>query len=485
MPEEQYQGVVLYTDGSAKPNPGFTGWGMHGYFYNTLASERRIVVAKHHLPTKIGYIHQNEVGQNPRAVLVEPIKYIDGFGTGKFPASNNHAEVSALYNFLIKLKEYDVKEVQILTDSDYLRKGATELKEGNQKTQYSNYNNTGLIPNADLWKPLHDMLDELAEKGIIVNIDWVKGHNDIYGNMVADYLATIGMAYATDGRNITDITVSDIKGYWKHEIDRHPFISFRRLYFNSQNKYNIIGQYYQAETGKDEMVLGKRMPETSYCVLKLKIPDPVIETIRQKQFEISGEMNSIMMMKLDRIYDPDVYKYIQAHTTKTLLPNYKSIGLDFIDKKPITIEMKPANLSPRAIESMSFLERLLESYLEDKDTSRVKMIDITGHFYEEVPDKKGKATYKLRQEFGVGVADTNIMIATDSIRGEEKNVKVKLLFGSDILHRNSLKKIETMHPRITLVTWYESEMSIRYATVIEIDSGVGIWSNFYSNRVFI
>ena len=26
-------GVVIYSDGGARPNPGYGGWGIHGYLY--------------------------------------------------------------------------------------------------------------------------------------------------------------------------------------------------------------------------------------------------------------------------------------------------------------------------------------------------------------------------------------------------------------------------------------------------------------------
>jgi hypothetical protein len=50
--------------------------------------------------------------------------------------------------------------------------------------------------------------------------------------------------------------------------------------------------------------------------------------------------------------------------------------------------------------------------------------------------------------------------------------------------RNNLKKIEGLNPRVYLITWRESQQSIRYATVIVTDVGYGIWSNFFADRIF-
>ena len=33
-------GIVFYTDGGCKPNPGRVGWGCHGYMYSTLLDKQ-------------------------------------------------------------------------------------------------------------------------------------------------------------------------------------------------------------------------------------------------------------------------------------------------------------------------------------------------------------------------------------------------------------------------------------------------------------
>lgn len=490
-----FDGAVIYTDGSAKPNPGNTGWGVHGYFYNTSENTKRSVVAKFHLPTTFGYIHQNEDGQNPRAFLVEPVEYIDGFGSGEKLGSNNGAEVDALYAILLRINEdISINKLQIFTDSEYLRKGVLEWRALWERSNYKRQDGRE-ITNKSKWIRLFDQIDILKSKDVNLDIDWVKGHKDTYGNIVADRLATLAMLYTTSDEPRIQFDFSPARGYWKVDIDRHPFLDFSRLFFNSQPQYNMVGQYYLADPGKDELVIGKKLPDTSYCVIKMTDKyDPVIEAIKQKQFQVSKDINAIMMLRLERIYQPDIYKYVSEHGDKVLYqPARNNVSLNFIDQKPITVEINPAGLSIRAIEALMFLEDLMSRYLWMKEHGKTQNQDIlnakdvTDFFFEKITDpkkvKKGKSI-KLKDAITQQTEKIDIPVSVIRPDGTTVDKNIPLVLGSDVLRRNGLKRVEDMNPSITLLTWYESHTSIRYACVIETEGAIGIWSNFYADRIF-
>jgi len=487
----KFSGAVIYTDGSAKPNPGNTGWGVHGYFYQKLVSGKKIVIAKHHIGTSYGYIHQNEVGQNPRAVPIDPILYIDGFGSGDKTGSNNAAEIDALYYSLVKINsDFIIDSLQVFTDSEYLRKGIVEWRAIWEINDFKRQDGTPLS-NKDKWVRLFKEIDLLLSKDVDFSVDWVKGHNDIYGNVVADRLATLAMLYTTNNEQRIEFNICPHKDYWKVEIDRHPFLDFSRLYFNSQSKYNITGNYLLADPGKDELMIGKRIPDTSYCVLKINDGDHVIETIKKKQFEVSNDLNSIMLLRLDRVYQPDVYKFISMHGDRVLYPcGRNNVSLNFIDQKPITVEMNPTGLSIRAIEALVFLEDLLKIYLDLKEnpnqtTGRILSLEnITHFFYEKSKDKKNQEVTRLKSIIDQNTELIKIPIQVINAEGKIIEKKIPIVLGSDILKRNGLKKIENMNPMITLLTWHESPTSLRYATVIQTHDATGIWSNFYADRLF-
>ncbi len=479
-----YRGAVIYTDGSARPNPGNTGWGFHGYLYVDPVGDKKAIAAKGNIVTEYGYTHPCELGQNPRAVPTQPALYLDGYGTGASDSTNNAAEIDALYFALLKLKEYSLKKIQILTDSEYVRKRVTQWRPLLEGSGFRGPDGN-IIKNAERWKAIYAELDALKAAGIELSIDWVKGHNDIYGNVMADELATIAVLHKSRGIDQSDILVSPIKGYWKTEVDRHPFISHKNLYFNSQAEYNTVGKYYLANPGsKDSNQIGKKTPTTAYSVIRLSQPDTAVEMVIKQQCDISGDASSIMLMRLDRLYTPNIYKRLIEHGSVVLYSTGKyNVGLNYIDNKPITTELNPSGLSLRAIEAMTFLDGILEMFLTSgQNSGTVQYHDVTDQFFDTVEGKKGPA-HKLKGEITNAITDLTIQADMKKDNGDISRVSVLATLGSDIPARNNLKKIESLSPVVKLAIWYESETTFRYAIILRTETDSGIWSNFYSNKI--
>jgi hypothetical protein len=68
---------------------------------------------------------------------------------------------------------------------------------------------------------------------------------------------------------------------------------------------------------------------------------------------------------------------------------------------------------------------------------------------------------------------------------KQATLDIILVLGGDILPRNNLKRLEALNPKISLITWRDSVQIIRYCCVIETSDGVGIWSNYHTNRVIV
>lgn len=482
-------GVVAYTDSSARPNPGFIGIGIHGYTYEVKPVKKQINV-EGKIVTDRGYVEPKHLQDRQP---VEPTHYFDIVISSLEEGTNNKGEVSALLSCLKNFSEDIPSKLHVLTDSEYVKKGITEWCSNWERSNWTKLD--GLpITNQSEWKETYYLLKDLKNKGLEFSIEWVRGHNDILGNVQADVLSVIGMNYSTDRRLINSKTVVPAKDYWKSEIEKHPFINFKRVYFNSVDKFNIAGQYFQADPGGSDFTIGKRIPETGFAIVKLKEPDFVLESVKRKQFDIAGEINAIVMMKLDRIYSKEIYPYIREYGGYSLLDSRGNLNVNFIDRKPVTIEMNPAGLSMRAVETFNHLEEILNDYItfrEDGDLSnRVRFNnahDITDRFYDIETKEVRKETvtkHILKKEFGVGFRDLIIEVKEEYL-GQPLAVKVPLLLGVDLLPRNNLKKLEDESPKVYLITWKDSENTIRYATVIECESGVGIWSNYFADRIFL
>lgn len=510
---EYHRGIVLYSDGGSRPNPGFAGWGAHGYLYTTEPSNKGSGLIKQ-LITPFGYV-PNAGDAKQKHKVVQPLEYFDFFGTSGTNTSNNAAEVDALRHSLAHIKTYDVKSIQVFTDSEYLRRGAMEWLDSWKRRNWVRDDGTQ-ISNAHNWQSLAKEIDSVKEKNIDFSIQWVKGHADNFGNIIADKLATIGVMHSVNEQPKNECAVSPAQGYWKSEVERHPFIHMRRGYFNSVSEFNTPGHYYLAEPGGDDFLIGKKVPESAYCVVRLLKPENVIETVKARQFEVANMINAVMMLRLDKVYNPDVYDYIEQHGKYTLLPASKSsLGLNFVDNKPVTIEMNPPGLCLRAIDNFQHLDEMLDRFLKPDDATPCfgyKVHPITDAFYNVVEKKVKKevvAKHELKSDFGVGFKalkiDVTVPVLVDeqspSVRVGEKVIRtdpkdnsgeldhrvlsIPLVLGLDLPGRNSLKHLEDLNPRINLITWHESVNSLRYACVVEVDSGIGIWSNYFADKILL
>jgi ribonuclease HI len=135
--------IVVYTDGSCKPNPGPGGWG---------------------------------------AVLVNPkdnsYKELQG---SEQESTNNRMELMAPIGALRSLNEsYDV---EIITDSKYVKNGITKWMARWQERGWLTLDMQE-VKNKDLWQ---ELLKEMKEHTI--SWSWVKGHSDNTYNDLADSLA--------------------------------------------------------------------------------------------------------------------------------------------------------------------------------------------------------------------------------------------------------------------------------------------------------
>ena len=137
--------IEIYTDGACKGNPGKGGWGA-------------ILIHDKHQKNLYGY---------------------------EADTTNNRMELMAAIQALAHLKS--PCEIDLTTDSQYVRKGITEWLE-NWKARNWKTASKKPVKNKDLW----EQLDAQNERHNIT-WHWVKGHSGHPMNELADELANQGI----------------------------------------------------------------------------------------------------------------------------------------------------------------------------------------------------------------------------------------------------------------------------------------------------
>lgn len=498
--------AVAYTDGGTRPNPGHMGFGIHGYLFENKEVEKPHVVRNnlgdansYVVHTNRGYIECTKEGKylhNQKDPLhyVEPVYYLEFCGSGDSIGTNNMAELRAYYHTLVALKDHSLDKLHLICDSEYTLKGVDSRNAGKVYGSHPVYS---VIPNAEMWDRLMEAYKELQSVGTKITHAWHKGHSGNFGNTNADWLATIGVFKAPDSINPNEFRYHPAKKYWEVDVDRHPFLNFKRIYFNREREYNVPGQYYAADPGGIDEHIGKRTPDSGYAVIRLAEPDHTIESIRQRQFDFSQGINSIMMLKVDRAYSKDIYSYIQEHGKYCLSnSNSNNANIVFLDKTPVTVDVNPMGLMMRTLDNLTLLEEILDKFLHYQgkgsfecttNNQSIQGKDITDVFYKNTEKQVGKTIViktELKEEFTVGYRNHLIELEYPH-HGIVETLKIPLILGIDLPPRNNLKQIESEAPKVYLISWKESEYALRYCVVIQAKTGTGIWSNFYADRVFL
>ena len=503
-------GIVAYTDGGARPNPGATGSGIHAYLYEIGAKPEKIKtirftvddVSRYAVPTVNGYKYTDKDGKfssarDKDAVPVKPEYYIEITKSSSSQLSNNYAELEAFHQVLLNVRAYQFKRLHVCADSMYVINGITEWCKGWERNGFMNRFGEP-ISNQDLWKAVWSTFKALRADGYQISISHVKGHAGHPGNNQADWLATIGVLKSRDLLDEAPIRVYTPKEYWEPKRDRHPLLCLKRLYFDRLGENYVPGKYFMADPGKDEALIGKPMPETVYAIVRMNEPHHIVEAVMRKQFQVGQDFNEVMRIKMDNLFIPDVFRLVKEYGQYSMLQAQASTNNIYcVNDVPMTQELRPVGIMMRAIDSLNSLDAIFDKYIDYKKDPEIfeatnnqilQVHDLTSEFYDDVEKKVGKEVRHsrvLKKAFGVGHKDHPIEFTLRDKDGKSIQRKLTLKLALDLPERNMLKQLETEDVTVELITWRESELSVRYATVISCSAGMAIWSNFYADRLIL
>ena len=142
---------TIYTDGACSGNPGPGGWGTVIYF-------------------ETGSVHE--------------------MGGYEAKTTNNRMEMqAAIAGLQLLIASDQTTPIELLTDSEYVKKGITEWITGWKKRGWKNSAKKPVL-NQDLWKQL-DAVNQAAanQTGAVIQWTYVKGHAGNAGNERCDTIA--------------------------------------------------------------------------------------------------------------------------------------------------------------------------------------------------------------------------------------------------------------------------------------------------------
>lgn len=143
--------ITIYTDGSSRGNPGPGGWG---------------------------------------AVVMTEDEVIE-LGGSDVLTTNNRMELSGALHGLREIDDTNKKilEVEVCTDSQYVKKGMTEWIDGWIRKEWIGSTKKPVL-NKDIWEALKKEEERLKKGGIKVVWKYVPGHSGVVMNERADVIAT-------------------------------------------------------------------------------------------------------------------------------------------------------------------------------------------------------------------------------------------------------------------------------------------------------
>ena len=510
-------GIILFADGSCIPNPGHGGWGVHGYTYSNEVPKKGSGQPDYYVTSK-GYVEKSFLdakknGADPwetldqekmkegaksileqhlDAVQVTPIEYFDMFGSSpadpddhRGRSTNNRGEIFALLKALEFCKREDIRTIQIHTDSSYTLEGWNKILPLWAKNKWCRRDGEP-IKSKDLWQQAWDLKNDMREFDITAQ--WVQGHSIFLGNNIADVNANLGKNMTVAGMIDESCEFrSPAQGYWSTgESDRHPLMAHQKLFFNGEHEFHVPGTYYMGAVDKDLGLLGKRLSDTSYSVLKLKEPIPELEKLIAHQCDIGNQRNQSVVAHLATFYKPHIQKQFMEYGSFSFYrqDNYKN-DLSSADKQLVTEAIEPPKQVFNALLAMNNVAKWLNEFLEKTpEASRFTMTDLTSHLYESSTVQKKKQDVivtKLKASIKPGVASIAVDANYRDSTGTEFTLPTVLSFGIDLADRNGLKRVEEFTPKVTLLSWEESPGVFRYFTVIQTNDDVGAYCGYYSN----
>lgn len=463
--KKEFSGVFS-VDGSALPNPGDYGFGVHGYIFETDTETKNNDRPTTHFVTNTGYVPREDMSRSV-SKEVKPTHYLDMIGGYDGIGTNNIGELLAIIEtvrYFNNNPEHNVKNILLQSDSTYAIGACNAMIARDKKW------NTPDRPNLNILIDMYNVITEAMDNGVKIELIKVKGHSGDLGNHLADRLALLGRVNSSVSKYGIKYNFRAGK-YWKLKFDKHPFINVNHIYFtNEERKENsyIIMDY------PTDIELGKKTNESIYGVVVMNNPIDMIDNIANVFNSNMKSLSMLSSIKMSNLFSQYHLVNKEAFGDDVYMSTKSKKELSVMDNMLLANTVLPAGLAMQMYTKTLNLRSILESYFNKDDTSVRMLHDVTDLFFGI--DEKDKP---------VCILDNGIKTLNIDVTVKDKKHTLPMMFGIDIIPRNNIKRLEKLEPKVTIVTDITANKVIEYYTVIECVDGTAIYCNFYSNKVFL
>lgn len=445
--------AVFYTDGSAAPNPGYGGWGIHGYIYNAeLPIDPK--GQKKNLMTMFGYKPISEV-ERDGLPCYRKVDEVNGFGTALKPrVDNTEMEFLALEKAIQLATEKRYDKVTLLSDSKVAINSLTDWYDIWMKNNWMNSKGEE-VKVKDIVLRIKPQFDTLKAMCSDFNILHVKGHNGEKGNEQADKLAGYASYMKSLNKDYEKIQFSGEEE--KIKVSYHDFFSRNRWYFIG-GKHTGSGitpvmdgyhWYYVGALGhgKKDEDFGMNQPDGYMSVVVLKEPEPIIEKIQSIYNDTcKHDYSFVVAGRLDNILSPESYADIMKGEVDLICEDVMEKTLTLPNKKIIAKEYNPAHLAFSQMVKYEYPINIMRNYLGTVENTRLTLTDITSLIVEQSPGKKKD---EIKYNVNPSILKNNCLRTTVDYydKDEKKTVKlnITLTLKTDMPDKPHLQRLVRNH----------------------------------------
>jgi ribonuclease HI len=452
--------VELYTDGSARPNPGSAGYGFNG-------------------TDSLGNV------------------YI-GWGPVASRSTNNVAELLAVAYGILRMRSVipNLGKIKIFSDSEYVIENMKSVTKwiGNGWTT-----DTGRpVANVEVWKFLDSTIIDARSAGIDISLQWVKAHNGNVGNELADVKANEGRLIAletpidlhfelTDLHKFEVTKLLKVKTVSKVVTPLNKLLAAKRWFFFTNVPELIEGRpFYFASVYEDKKEynnrnLGKRAPDSMYVLLLTDTRITVLDTIRDSfNKKFAGETLPIITY-LTKIQSAKVWAKLVESIDEVLV--YKGNSAITVGGELLGNLHFPPKLACKVPKIITLGYNCIKEYKSGKRGAHY--YDITDKIY--TTDAKGKPAISPEFTTSTKFLDIPVVIPYTSDMGlitpEHADI-MRLTVNIDLPTRNTFSALlkQTKNPvKVTLMVTESLERSCRVYVIVEVDTDICIYYNPDSN----